>query len=801
MVKNISKIAVLGSGIMGSGIACHFANIGVEVLLLDICPKELNENELKQNLSLESKKVKNRIVNDMFQKCIKSRPSPIYNKKFLDRIKLGNFEDDINKINEVDWIIEVVVEKLDIKKSVFDLVEKHRKTGTIITSNTSGIPIKLMNEGRSDDFKECFAITPCFNPPRYLNLFEVVPGPDCKKGILDFLLDYGEKFLGKTSVLAKDTPAFIGNRIGIFGIMSLFHQIKSGEYSVEEVDKLTGPAIGRPKSATFRTADIAGLDTMCHVANGVYEKCKDDESREVFKLPDFLQKMLDNNMLGSKTGKGFYKKIKDDNGKSKILALDLNTFKYNEQKKVSYETLKNARKCKRRDEKFKTLISGNDKASKFYEENFARMFGYIQNRIPEISNDITSIDAALKTGFGWKDGPFEIWNYIGVKEGVELMKNFDLKPAVWINDMIKKNTNNFYRINNGFREYYDINSNSFNKIAGQDGFVILKNTPENKVIWSNNEARLIDIGDDILNLEFGSKMNSINQNIIKALDKSIDIAEKDFKGLVLGNESDHFSAGADISVIFLAAIEQEYDELNFFMKMFQNTMMKLRYSSIPVIGAPHGYTLGGGCEVCLHCDKLIAYSETYIGLVEVGVGLVPGGGGLKEMALRASDKFRPNDVEVNLLQEYFINIGMAKTATSGFEGFDLDYLVKGRDHVVMNKKNQISIAKQTALNMYEMGYTKPIKRTDIKVLGKQALGMMYVGADSMLAGGYISEHDKKIANKIANVLCGGELSQATRVSEQYLLDLEREAFLSLCGERKTLERIQYMLKNGKPLRN
>ncbi len=801
MNKNISKVAVLGSGIMGSGIACHFANIGVEVLLLDICPKELNENEVKQNLNLDSKKVKNRIVNDMFQKCIKSRPSPIYNKKFLDRIKLGNFEDDIDKINEVDWIIEVVVEKLDIKKSVFDLVEKHRKTGTIITSNTSGIPIKLMNEGRSDDFKECFAITHFFNPPRYLNLFEVVPGPDCKKGILDFLLDYGEKFLGKTSVLAKDTPAFIGNRIGIFGIMSLFHQIKSGEYSVEEVDKLTGPAIGRPKSATFRTADIAGLDTMCHVANGVYEKCKDDESREVFKLPDFLQKMLDNNMLGSKTGKGFYKKIKDDNGKSKILALDLNTFKYNEQKKVSYETLKNARKCKKRDEKFKTLISGNDKASKFYEENFARMFGYIQNRIPEISNDITSIDAALKTGFGWKDGPFEIWNYIGVKEGVELMKKFDLKPAEWINEMIKKNTNNFYRINDGFREYYDINSNSFNKIAGQDGFVILKNIPENKVIWSNNEARLIDIGDDILNLEFGSKMNSINQNIIKALDKSIDIAENDFKGLVLGNESDHFSAGADISVIFLAAIEQEYDELNFFMKMFQNTMMKLRYSSIPVIGAPHGYTLGGGCEVCLHCDKLIAYSETYIGLVEVGVGLVPGGGGLKEMALRASDKFRPNDVEVNLLQEYFINIGMAKTATSGFEGFDLDYLVKGRDHIIMNKKNQISIAKQTAINMYEMGYTKPIKRTDIKVLGKQALGMMYVGADSMLAGGYISEHDKKIANKIANVLCGGELSQATRVSEQYLLDLEREAFLSLCGERKTLERIQYMLKNGKPLRN
>ena len=801
MAKNISKVAVLGSGIMGSGIACHFANIGVEVLLLDICPKELNEYEIKENLSLDSGKVKNRIVNDMFQKCINSRPSPIYNKKFLERIKLGNFEDDIDKINEVDWIIEVVVEKLNVKKTVFDLVEKHRKPGTIVTSNTSGIPIELMNGGRSDDFKKCFAITHFFNPPRYLNLFEVVPGPDCKKDILDFLLEFGEKFLGKTSVLAKDTPAFIGNRIGIFGIMSLFHQIKNGEYSVEEVDKLTGPAIGRPKSATFRTADIAGLDTMCHVANGVYDKCKGDESREVFKLPDFLKKMLENKMLGSKTGQGFYKKIKDKNGKSKILALNLKTFEYNDQKKVSFETLKSARKCNKQDEKFKTLISGNDKASEFYRENFARMFGYVQNRIPEISNDIISIDAALKTGFGWKDGPFEIWNYIGIKEGVELMKKFNLTPARWINEMIEKNTNSFYRINDGYREYFDLESKSFNKIPGQEGFIILKNLAENKVVWSNKEARLIDIGDNILNLEFGSKMNSINQNIIKALDKSIDIAEKDYKGLILGNESDHFSAGADISVIFLAAIEQEYDEINFFMKMFQNTMMKLRYSSIPVIGAPHGYTLGGGCEVCLHCDKLIVYSETYIGLVEVGVGLVPGGGGLKEMALRASDKFRPNDVEVNLLQEYFINIGMAKTATSGFEGFDLDYLVKGRDHIVMNKKNQISIAKQAAINMYEMGYTKPIKRTDIKVLGKQALGMMYVGADSMLAGGYISEHDKKIANKIANVLCGGELSQATRVSEQYLLDLEREAFLSLCGERKTLERIQYMLKNGKPLRN
>ena len=801
MNRRISKVAVLGSGIMGSGIACHFANIGVEVLLLDISPKELNSNEKKNNLTLDNPKVKNRIVNEMFNKCIKSKPSPIYNKKFIDRISLGNYDDNIHEIKNVDWIIEVVVERLDIKKQIFDLIEKHRSNGTIVSSNTSGIPIKLMNEGRSIDFKKHFAITHFFNPPRYLNLFEVVPGPECKKEVLDFLLNYGEKFLGKTSVLAKDTPAFIGNRIGTFGIQSLFHQAKSGKYSVEEIDRFTGPAIGRPKSATFRTADLVGLDTLFHVTDGIYKNCPNDEKQEIFKHPDFFKKMIENNYLGSKTGSGFYKKIKDKNGKSKILSIDLKTLEYKEQKKVSYETLKIARGLKNRSKKFKALVNGSDKASEFYKESFSTMFSYVQNRIPEISEDLVKIDEAMKAGFGWKEGPFEIWDYVGISKGKELMSKFKLKTAKWIDEMIQSNHDSFYRNIDGNKEFYDIETKKYKRIEQPRDIVILKNLPESNVVWSNKEAKLIDIGDGILNLEFDSKMNSINQNIIQGLNKSVEIAEKDFKGLVIGNESDHFSAGADISVVFLAAIEQEYDELNFFMKLFQDTMMKLRYSSIPVIGAPHGYTLGGGCELCLHCDKIVAYSETYIGLVEAGIGLVPGGGGLKEMALRASNKFRPNDVEVNLIQEYFINIGMAKTATSAFEGFDLDYFVKGRDNVIMNKKNQISIAKKTALNMYESGYTKPIKQNNIKVLGKQALGMLFVGVDSMLTGKYISEHDKKIAQKIAHVLCGGELSQATHVTEDYLLELEREAFLSLCSERKTLERIQYMLKNGKPLRN
>ena len=801
MNRRISKVAVLGSGIMGSGIACHFANIGVEVLLLDITPKELNSNEKKNNLTLDNPKVKNRIVNEMFNKCIKSKPSPIYNKKFIDRISLGNYDDNIHEIKNVDWIIEVVVERLDIKKQIFDLIEKHRSNGTIVSSNTSGIPIKLMNEDRSIDFKKHFAITHFFNPPRYLNLFEVVPGPECEKEVLDFLLNYGEKFLGKTSVLAKDTPAFIGNRIGTFGIQSLFHQAKSGKYSVEEIDRFTGPAIGRPKSATFRTADLVGLDTLFHVTDGIYKNCPDDEKQEIFKHPDFFKKMIENNYLGSKTGSGFYKKIKDKTGKSKILSIDLKTLEYKEQKKVSYETLKIARGLKNRSKKFKALVNGSDKASEFYKESFSIMFSYVQNRIPEITDDLVKIDEAMKAGFGWKEGPFEIWDYIGISKGKELMSKFKLKTAKWIDEMIQSNHDSFYRNIDGNKEFYDIKTKKYKRIEQPHDIVILKNLPESNVVWSNKEAKLIDIGDGILNLEFDSKMNSINQNIIQGLNKSVEIAEKNFKGLVIGNESDHFSAGADISVVFLAAIEQEYDELNFFMKLFQDTMMKLRYSSIPVIGAPHGYTLGGGCELCLHCDKIVAYSETYIGLVEAGIGLVPGGGGLKEMALRASNKFRPNDVEVNLIQEYFINIGMAKTATSAFEGFDLDYFVKGRDNVIMNKKNQISIAKKTALNMYESGYTKPIKQNNIKVLGKQALGMLFVGVDSMLTGKYISEHDKKIAQKIAHVLCGGELSQATHVTEDYLLELEREAFLSLCAERKTLERIQYMLKNGKPLRN
>src|SRR5690554_2413993 len=794
--RRINKVAVIGSGIMGSGIACHFANIGVEVLLLDIVPRELNDAEKKKGLTLEDKVVRNRIVNTELQKAIKSNPAPLYHKDFAKRITTGNLEDDIAKGKTADWIIEVVVERLDIKKQVFENLDKHRKPGTLITSNTSGIPIKFMSEGRSEDFQKHFCGTHFFNPPRYLKLFEIIPGPKTSPEVLEFLNGYGEKFLGKTSVIAKDTPAFIGNRIGIFGIMSLFHLVKEMGLTVEEVDKLTGPVIGRPKSATFRTVDVVGLDTLVHVANGLYENCPNDEAHELFTLPDFVKRMLENNWLGSKTGQGFYKKVDKD-----ILALDLNTLEYRPQKKAAFQTLELTKTIDKPIDRVKVLVSGKDKAGEFYRKNFTAMFSYVSNRIPEISDELYKIDDAMKAGFGWENGPFEIWDAIGVEKSLALMEAENHKPASWVTEMLNAGIKSFYTIKDGATYYYDIPSKSYKKVPGQDAFIILDNIRDTKTIWKNNESEIQDLGDGILNIEFKSKMNSIGSGVLQGINKAIDLAEKDYKGLVIGNQATNFSVGANIAMIFMLAVEQEYDELNMAIRMFQNTMMRIRYSGIPVVAAPHGMTLGGGCEICLHADKVVAAAETYIGLVEFGVGVSPGGRGSKEMTVRASDLYRKNDVELNVLQEHFLTIGMAKVATSAYEAFDANILQKGKDVVVVNKDRQIAEAKKQALLLADAGYTQPIQRKDIKVLGKQALGMFLVGTDQMVAGKYISEHDQKIANKLAYVMAGGDLSEATLVSEQYLLDLEREAFLSLCTEKKTLERIQFMLTKGKPLRN
>ncbi len=801
MTRRIKKIAIIGSGIMGSGIACHFANIGVEVLLLDIVPRELTAQEKAKGLTLEDKVVRNRLVNDALTTSLKSKPSPIYHQKFANRITTGNLEDDIAKVADVDWIMEVVVERLDIKKIVFEKLEKHRTPGTIISSNTSGIPIQFMNEGRSEDFKKHFAVTHFFNPPRYLKLFEVVPGPDCAQEVTDFLMMYGEKFLGKTSVLAKDTPAFIGNRIGIFGIQSLFHQVKELGLTVEEVDKLTGPVIGRPKSATFRTVDVVGLDTLVHVANGIYENCPNDEAHELFKLPGFINTMMDNKWLGSKTGQGFYKKSVDANGKKEILTLDLDTLEYRPSKKAKFATLELTKTIDKPIDRFKVLIGGKDKAGEFYRKNFGAMFAYVQNRIPEISDELFKIDDAMKAGFGWENGPFEIWDAVGIEKGIELMKLEGTEPATWITDMLASGVTSFYSVKEGATYFYDIPSKSTTKKPGQESFIILDNIRKTNAVFKNSGVVVEDIGDGILNLEFQSKMNTIGGDVLAGINKAIDLAEKDFQGLVVGNQAPNFSVGANIGMIFMMAVEQEYEELNYAIKYFQDTMMRMRYSSIPTISAPHGMALGGGCEISLHADKVVAAAETYMGLVEFGVGVIPGGGGSKEMALRASDSFSKGDVELNILQENFLTIGMAKVSTSGYEAFDLGLLQKGKDVIVVNKERQIATAKAHAKLMAESGYTQPVTRKDVKVLGKQALGMFLVGTDSMKDSKYISAHDMKIANKLAYVMAGGDLSEPTMVSEQYLLDLEREAFLSLCTERKTLERIQNMLKTGKPLRN
>ena len=671
MKKNINRVAVIGSGVMGSGIACHFANIGINVLLLDIAPNELNEKEKNLGLSLDNKKVKNRIVTEMFQRCIKSKPAPLYHKNFANRVELGNLTDDLSKISNVDWIIEVVTEKLKIKQIVFEQIEKFRSPGTLVTSNTSGIPIKQMNEGRSEDFKKNFAVTHFFNPPRYLKLFEIIPGPDCDPKIIDFLNDFGERFLGKDSVLAKDTPGFIGNRIGTFGMVNILNNIEKLNLTIEEIDNLTGPIIGSPKSATFRTSDVVGLDTTVNVATGIYDNCPDDEFRETFKLPQYIYKMLENNWLGSKTDGGFYKRIKDEKGKSTILSLDLKTLEYSPVKKVSFETVSKARKVINVLDRFPILINGKDKAGEFYRFNFGTMFSYIQNKIPEISDELYRIDDALRAGFGWKNGPFQIWDSIGIKKGVEIMKSLGHEPASWILEMIKNNVDNFYNVENGKISYYDLNSKSFIKKPGQDSLIILNNLDKSSILWENPDSVIKDLGDGVINLEFRTKMNTLGQGVLMGINKAVDLAEKNHRGIVIGNEGSHFSAGANLGAIFMAAAEQEYDEINMAIKFFQDSMMKLRYSNIPVIAAPHGLTLGGGCEVTMHCDKAVVYSESYIGLVEVGAGLIPGGGGCKEMALRASKKFKKNDVELNVLQEYFLNIGMAKTSPPALEAIDL----------------------------------------------------------------------------------------------------------------------------------
>jgi 3-hydroxyacyl-CoA dehydrogenase len=800
MNRIIKKVAVLGSGVMGSRIACHFAGVGLQTLLLDIAPKELTAAESAKKLTLEHPAVRNRIVNEALAAAIKSNPSPVYTKEVAERIKTGNFTDNMKDIANCDWVIEVVVERLDVKQQVFAEVEKYRKPGTLITTNTSGIPIHLMAEGRSEDFRKHFCGAHFFNPPRYLRLLEIIPTPYTDKEVVNFLLHYGDLYLGKTTVLCKDTPAFIANRIGVFSIMEIFRLVDELGLTVDDVDALAGPLIGRPKSAIFRTADVVGIDVLAKVAKGVADNCPDDERRAVFAIPAWLEKMIANNWLGDKTGQGFFKKTKGAGGEKEILTLNLKTLEYGPRQRPKFASVEAAKAVDDLRTRLKMLVQGTDKAGELLRKFHFALFSYISYRIPEISDELYRLDDAMMAGFGWEIGAFESWDVLGVEATVRKMKEAGVSVAPWVEEMLAAGLKSFYKTEGGKRLYYDIGTKKYVPMPGGNAFLVMKNFQE-QTVWTNSACRLYHLGDEVLGLEWATKLGTIGGEVLEGIQRSIGLAESTYKGLVIAGDGTNFSAGANVGLIFMLAVEQDYDELDMAVRQFQQTMMRARYSAVPVVVAPHGLTLGGACELSLHADRVVPAAESYIGLVELGVGLIPGGGGTKEFTLRAADEMHEGEPETITLKNRFFTIATAKVSTSAYEAFGLGILKKDRDIVSINQGRRIAEAKSSVIELYDDGYVMPVLRNDVKVLGRSALGALYAGIHSMWRGQYATDHDVVVAKKLAFVMCGGDLSEPSLVSEQYILDLEREAFLSLCGEKKTLERIQSVLKGGKPVRN
>lgn len=796
---NIKKVVVIGSGIMGSRIACHLSNIGMNVLLLDICPKELNEKEKKLNNKITDKVVRNRIVNESLFNSIKSKPSPLFIKSLSNNIKTGNLKDDLNLISEADWIIEAVVENLEIKKNVYDLVEKHRSKKTIISTNTSGIPIKQISKDRSLNFKEMFLGTHFFNPPRYLRLLEIIPGKETKKELVNFFMEFGFKTLGKETVLCKDTPAFIANRLGIYSLMSTIHSVEKFNLNVSEVDFLTGPIIGRPKSATFRTMDVVGLDTAVNVSNNLLKDLKEDESVSMFKLPSSVKKLYENNQWGDKTGKGFYKKEVKENGKKVFYQINLETHTYENYKNPNNKDLLNIKKEENLEERITKLLSLKTKHGDFYRSIFYDSFRYCSLRIPEVSDDIYKIDKAICSGFGWKKGPFETWDILGVKNTVNKMLEMGYTPAPWVNEMLSLGITSFYKFSNNKKHFYDIKEKKHKPVPGSEGFIILDAFKENDVVWSNNGSTLYDIKDGVLNLEFHTKMNTMGKDVLEGINKAIDICEKEFNGLVIANEADLFSAGADLGTVFMLAGNRDYKAIEESIIAFQKTIMRVRYSSIPVVVATSGLALGGACELSMHADAVQAHNETYMGLVELGAGLIPAGGGTKETVLKVSSDYKKGDPEFNKLMESFMTIASGKVSTSALEAQEMGFIKKTIN--TANRANLIKDAKNKTLNIISLGYVKPTEKTKIKVHGRSALAMFNAGIETMKQGMYISEYDQKLAQKLAYIMCGGDLTQESYVDEQYLLDLEKEMMISLCGEEKTLQRMHSILFKRKPLRN
>jgi len=799
----IAKAAVLGAGTMGAAIAAHLANAGIPTLLLDIAPNELTADDEKIGLTLESRQVSNRVVNSLFEASKKLKPAPFMLADNARLITTGNFADDIAKIGECDLVIEAVVEDLEIKHKLFAEVEKHRKPTAVIATNTSGIPIESIAAPFSDDFKQHFLGIHFFNPPRYMKLVEIIPGPQTSGEISCGIAGFLDRRLGKGVVPAKDRPNFIANRIGTFAMMVTVHEMLEMGFTPTEVDQITGKAIGHAKSATFRTSDLVGLDVLANVNKNLYPAVPDDEDREAFLIPDLIGKMLEKNLLGDKTNGGFYRKAKTAEGKTEILELDLQTFDYKPQAKSKFPSLDAAKQIDDLPKRIWTLVWSDDKVGQFLWRTMSRAFRYASNRIPEIADTIVEIDNAIKWGFGWEIGVFETWDAIGVAESVERMRAEGQPVPANIEKMLSAGATTFYKREKGEASYYDLTNGEYKIVPRRPGVLILKDAKERTtVIKTNPGASLIDLGDGVVCLEFHSKMNTIGSDTVQMMNFSVDEVERNFKGLVIGNQGGNFSAGANLMLLLLAAQEEEWDDINMMVAALQNAVMRLRYSSRPVVAAPYGLTLGGGCEIAIHADKIRAAAETYIGLPEVGVGVIPAGGGTKEMTMRTMDAWAktPDSDALAFLKKTFETIGMGKVATSAQDARNFGYL-RETDAITMNGDCLIQDAKQEILNMDAVGYVPPVERKDIPVLGESVESAMKLALHMMKQGGFISDHDQLIGKKLAHVMCGGTINHKTQVSERYLLDLEREAFISLCGERKTQERIAAMLKTGKPLRN
>ncbi|MBM7580926.1 3-hydroxyacyl-CoA dehydrogenase/enoyl-CoA hydratase family protein [Jeotgalibacillus terrae] len=792
-MRHIQKAAVIGSGVMGSGIAAHLANIGIPSLLLDIVPSELTEAEQAKGLTLESPQVRNRLSQGAVQKLFKQKPAPLSSKSNAALITAGNLDDHMEQLAEADWIIEVVVENLDVKKKVFEKVDQYRKPGSIVSSNTSGISIEAMTEGRSEDFQKHFLGTHFFNPPRYLKLLEVIPAQSTDPEVVQFMKTFGEDTLGKGVVFAKDTPNFIANRIGTYGLLVTVKEMLKGGYSVGEVDSVTGPLIGRPKSATFRTLDVVGLDTFIHVAKNVYDQV-DGQEKEVFEVPDFMLKMRDNGWLGSKSGQGFFKK----EGKA-ILQLNPETLEYEERGKLKAASVEMAKQEKGFSGKMKTLVYGKDRASELLWSILAPVLVYSAELTGEIADNITDIDQAMKWGFGWDKGPFETWDAIGVAKSVERMKAEGYTVPEWVEKMIADGHDSFYKEENGDQFFY--HNGEYQPVEVNEKVINLKRLKKkNGVIKKNAGASLIDLGDGVALLEFTSPNNAIGMDITQMINFAVDEVSKNYKGLVIGNQGKNFCVGANLAMILMEAQDDNIFEIDMVVKHFQQAMMKLKYSSFPVVAAPFGMTLGGGTEVCLPADHIQASAETYMGLVEVGVGLIPGGGGNKELYLNYYNSL-PKGVDFDLQKvanKVFETIAMAKVSTSAAEARDNNFL-SASDGISVNGDHLIYDAKQAVLHLAE-NYSAPVKRK-VPVTGEPGYATLLLGAQSMYQSGFISEHDLKIAKKLAYVIAGGKVPYSTEVDEEYLLQLEREAFLSLIEQPKSQQRMQHMLVKGKPLRN